>query len=178
MISAFPPDRPIGRMLNPSAATTPEVAHSIGTATGLAVSESAGRSRVPGAGGAALGPIEARLGAGGADMDARNDLQPKPCTMQGCSWQSGPFKAARCQARVPPCASKRGAPPSPRARRAARNASVQRTARRHPMKLDEAQRIVATALATARSRSFKPLAVVVLDARGALRALAAEDGAS
>jgi uncharacterized protein GlcG (DUF336 family) len=46
------------------------------------------------------------------------------------------------------------------------------------MKLGEAQRIVATALATARSRNFKPLAVVVLDARGSLRALAAEDGTS
>jgi uncharacterized protein GlcG (DUF336 family) len=46
------------------------------------------------------------------------------------------------------------------------------------MKLDDAQRIVATAVATARSRSFKPLAVAVLDARGALRALAAEDGTS
>ncbi|MBO0764308.1 MAG: heme-binding protein [Hyphomicrobiaceae bacterium] len=46
------------------------------------------------------------------------------------------------------------------------------------MKLEDAQRIVATALATARARSFKPLAVAVLDARGALRALAAEDGTS
>ena len=46
------------------------------------------------------------------------------------------------------------------------------------MKLDEAQRIVATALATARQHNLKPLAVVVLDARGALRVLAAEDGAS
>src|SRR5262245_43205186 len=46
------------------------------------------------------------------------------------------------------------------------------------MKLDDAQRIVATALATARSHAFKPLAVVVLDARGSLRALAAEDGTS
>ena len=46
------------------------------------------------------------------------------------------------------------------------------------MKLDAAQKIVATALAAARQRNFKPLAVVVLDARGALRALAAEDGTS
>jgi uncharacterized protein GlcG (DUF336 family) len=46
------------------------------------------------------------------------------------------------------------------------------------MKLDDAQRIVTTALATARTRSFKPLAVAVLDARGALRAFAAEDGTS
>ena len=46
------------------------------------------------------------------------------------------------------------------------------------MKLDDAQRIVSTALAAARQRNFKPMAVVVLDARGALRALAAEDGTS
>ena len=46
------------------------------------------------------------------------------------------------------------------------------------MKLEDAQKIVSTALATARSRNFKPLAVVALDARGALRALAAEDGTS
>jgi uncharacterized protein GlcG (DUF336 family) len=46
------------------------------------------------------------------------------------------------------------------------------------MKLADAQTIVATALSTARQRDLKPLAVVVLDARGALRALAAEDGAS
>src|SRR5262245_54109559 len=47
-----------------------------------------------------------------------------------------------------------------------------------PMKLETAQRIVASALASARSRNFKPLAVAVLDARGSLRALAAEDGTS
>ena len=46
------------------------------------------------------------------------------------------------------------------------------------MKLDDAQRIVAAALAAARQGNLKPLAVVVLDARGALGALAAEDGAS
>ena len=46
------------------------------------------------------------------------------------------------------------------------------------MKLDDAQKIVTTALATARARNFKPLAVVVLDARGSLRALQAEDGTS
>src|SRR5262245_23251307 len=46
------------------------------------------------------------------------------------------------------------------------------------MKLDDAQKIVATALATSRSRGFKPMAVVVLDDRGSLRALAAEDGTS
>jgi uncharacterized protein GlcG (DUF336 family) len=46
------------------------------------------------------------------------------------------------------------------------------------MQLELAQRIVTAALASARSHGFKPLAVVVLDARGALRAAAAEDGAS
>jgi uncharacterized protein GlcG (DUF336 family) len=46
------------------------------------------------------------------------------------------------------------------------------------MKLDMAQKIVTTALATARSRNMKPLAVAVLDARGSLRAFAAEDGTS
>ena len=44
--------------------------------------------------------------------------------------------------------------------------------------LEIAQAIVAVALAEARGRSLKPLAVAVLDARGALRAFAAEDGAS
>ena len=46
------------------------------------------------------------------------------------------------------------------------------------MKLEIAQKIVAAALAAARTRSFKPLAVSVLDARGALKAFAAEDGTS
>jgi uncharacterized protein GlcG (DUF336 family) len=46
------------------------------------------------------------------------------------------------------------------------------------MQLEIAQKIVTTALTTARSRGFKPLAVAVLDARGALRAIAAEDGTS
>jgi uncharacterized protein GlcG (DUF336 family) len=46
------------------------------------------------------------------------------------------------------------------------------------MKLDDAQKILGAALTAARQRNFKPLAVVVLDARGALRALAAEDGTS
>ncbi len=46
------------------------------------------------------------------------------------------------------------------------------------MQLELAQKIVAAALASARSHGFKPLAVVVLDARGALRAAAAEDGTS
>jgi len=46
------------------------------------------------------------------------------------------------------------------------------------MKLEVAQRILAAALAAARARAFKPLAVAVLDARGALKAFAAEDGTS
>jgi uncharacterized protein GlcG (DUF336 family) len=49
---------------------------------------------------------------------------------------------------------------------------------REPVKLETAQKIVTGALAAARSRNFKPLAVAVLDARGAIRAVAAEDGAS
>lgn len=44
--------------------------------------------------------------------------------------------------------------------------------------LNTAQAIVATALKTAREKSFKPVAVAVYDARGALKALATEDGAS
>jgi uncharacterized protein GlcG (DUF336 family) len=46
------------------------------------------------------------------------------------------------------------------------------------MKLQDAQNIVAAALAAARSRGFRPLAVAVLDERGSLRAFAAEDGTS
>jgi uncharacterized protein GlcG (DUF336 family) len=46
------------------------------------------------------------------------------------------------------------------------------------MKLQDAQKILATALAAARQRNFKPLAVAVLDQRGALKAFAAEDGTS
>ena len=46
------------------------------------------------------------------------------------------------------------------------------------MKLEIAQTIVAAALAAARTHNFKPLAVAVLDARGALKAFAAEDGTS
>jgi len=46
------------------------------------------------------------------------------------------------------------------------------------MKLEIAQKIVASALASARQKSFKPLAVAVLDARGALKTMAAEDGTS
>lgn len=44
--------------------------------------------------------------------------------------------------------------------------------------LETAQTIVATALSQARARNLKPLAVVALDARGALKAAAVEDGAS
>ena len=44
--------------------------------------------------------------------------------------------------------------------------------------LIQAQSIVATALAEARRRALKPMVVAVLDARGAYKALAAEDGAS
>lgn len=46
------------------------------------------------------------------------------------------------------------------------------------MKLEIAQKILSGALAAARARDFKPLAVAVLDARGALKVLAAEDGTS
>ena len=46
------------------------------------------------------------------------------------------------------------------------------------MKLELAQKVVAAALANARTRNFKSLAVAVLDARGALKAFAAEDGTS
>lgn len=44
--------------------------------------------------------------------------------------------------------------------------------------LEVAQKIVAGALATARADSMMPLAVVILDPRGALKAMAAEDGIS
>jgi uncharacterized protein GlcG (DUF336 family) len=44
--------------------------------------------------------------------------------------------------------------------------------------LDVAQTILAATLKAARDKSLKPLAVVVYDERGSLRALAAEDGAS
>jgi len=46
------------------------------------------------------------------------------------------------------------------------------------LRLDSAQQIVSTALAYARSKNFKPLAVAVLDVRGALKAYAAEDKTS
>jgi len=44
--------------------------------------------------------------------------------------------------------------------------------------LDSAQIIVSAALKAARERSFKPLCIVVLDDRGALKAAASEDGTS
>ncbi|MDE2580901.1 MAG: heme-binding protein [Rhodospirillales bacterium] len=44
--------------------------------------------------------------------------------------------------------------------------------------LDQAQTIVASALGFARAQAYQPLAVVVLDARGVLKAFAAEDGTS
>jgi uncharacterized protein GlcG (DUF336 family) len=46
------------------------------------------------------------------------------------------------------------------------------------LSLDTAQTIVTNALKAARERGFKPLSVVVYDARGALKALASEDGTS
>lgn len=46
------------------------------------------------------------------------------------------------------------------------------------MQLKIAQAIVTQTLAAARNSGFKPLAVAVLDARGAVRALATEDGTS
>ncbi|MBB4200057.1 GlcG protein [Rhodoblastus sphagnicola] len=44
--------------------------------------------------------------------------------------------------------------------------------------LEHAQKIVAAALAASREKGLKPMGIVVLDARGALRAAAVEDGAS
>lgn len=44
--------------------------------------------------------------------------------------------------------------------------------------LKAAQKIVAVALKLAREKDFKPLAIAVLDARGALKAAASEDGTS
>jgi uncharacterized protein GlcG (DUF336 family) len=44
--------------------------------------------------------------------------------------------------------------------------------------LEQAQKIVAGAFAYARENALKPMGIVVLDARGALRAAAAEDGSS
>jgi uncharacterized protein GlcG (DUF336 family) len=47
-----------------------------------------------------------------------------------------------------------------------------------PMTLEQAQKIVGVALAHARVKGMKPMAVVVLDERGAMRAVAAEDNTS
>jgi uncharacterized protein GlcG (DUF336 family) len=47
-----------------------------------------------------------------------------------------------------------------------------------PLSLAQAQTILSAALADARSKSMKPLAVVVLDERGVLKTYAAEDGTS
>jgi uncharacterized protein GlcG (DUF336 family) len=44
--------------------------------------------------------------------------------------------------------------------------------------LGQAQQVLAGALAAARAKNLSPLAVVVLDSRGALKAAAAEDGVS
>jgi uncharacterized protein GlcG (DUF336 family) len=46
------------------------------------------------------------------------------------------------------------------------------------LKLETAQAIAIAALKAARERKFKPMAVAVYDARGALKAFAAEDGTS
>jgi uncharacterized protein GlcG (DUF336 family) len=46
------------------------------------------------------------------------------------------------------------------------------------LKLRAAQKIIKTALDTAREKAMKPLAVAVVDERGALVAFAAEDGSS
>ena len=46
------------------------------------------------------------------------------------------------------------------------------------LSLETAQTIVAAALRSAREKTMKPLAVVVYDSRGALKALACEDGTS
>jgi uncharacterized protein GlcG (DUF336 family) len=46
------------------------------------------------------------------------------------------------------------------------------------LKLKTAQKIVKTALDTAREKNMKPLVVAVVDARGALVAFASEDGSS
>lgn len=46
------------------------------------------------------------------------------------------------------------------------------------MQLETAQAILSATLKGARERGLKPLAVAVLDARGAIRALATEDGTS
>lgn len=47
-----------------------------------------------------------------------------------------------------------------------------------PLTLSHAQSLVSAALAEARRQGFKPLAIVVLDERGTVKAAAAEDGTS
>jgi uncharacterized protein GlcG (DUF336 family) len=44
--------------------------------------------------------------------------------------------------------------------------------------LDQAQKIVAAALSAAREQKLKPMGIVVLDERGAIRAAATEDGSA
>ncbi len=46
------------------------------------------------------------------------------------------------------------------------------------MKLETAQKLIATARAHAHAHKMKPMAYVVLDARGAMKAFAADDGTS
>lgn len=46
------------------------------------------------------------------------------------------------------------------------------------LSLKKAQTILKTAMAKAREHDFKPLAIAVLDARGAIKTVAAEDGCS
>jgi uncharacterized protein GlcG (DUF336 family) len=46
------------------------------------------------------------------------------------------------------------------------------------MKLDIAQKIIAAALAHSRKSNFKPLSLALLDARGAVKIILAEDGTS
>ncbi len=52
------------------------------------------------------------------------------------------------------------------------------TASAADLSLDQAQVLIAAALAHGRAQALNPLAICVLDARGALKAFAAEDGAS
>lgn len=48
----------------------------------------------------------------------------------------------------------------------------------NPLTLDQAQQIIAGALAQSKQASYQPMAVAVLDAAGHLKAFASEDGAS
>jgi uncharacterized protein GlcG (DUF336 family) len=47
-----------------------------------------------------------------------------------------------------------------------------------PVSLHDAQSLIGHALATARQANMKPLSIVVLDERGALKAMVSEDGTS